>query len=260
MLPNIRVASPCPADWEKMIGDERVRHCNDCNLNVYNFSAMTEREVARLLAARQGRLCGRFYRRADGTMLTQNCPVGLRRVTLRISRFAAVLFSAFSVQFSAAQRAISQSPNLASEVNQDEGSIEIRLIDQQGAVFANAEIGIHNTKTKQELAIGRTDSDGILRIAHLPVSEYVIVAQRPGFDTSSQLVKLTRGGVFKTQIILSVAANMNIGVVVEVDPTPIEPIIATTGEPLSFVPLQPIAAEKRARRKSPKSEQKSEKP
>src|SRR5260221_9302163 len=105
MLPNIRVASPCPADWEKMIGDERVRHCNDCNLNVYNFSAMTEREVARLLAARQGRLCGRFYRRADRTILTQKCPAGLRPGNQPKYRFATLLFSPFSVQFSAAQRA-----------------------------------------------------------------------------------------------------------------------------------------------------------
>ena len=44
-LNNLRIASPCPADWEKMVGDERVRHCAECNLNVYNLSAMTERQV-----------------------------------------------------------------------------------------------------------------------------------------------------------------------------------------------------------------------
>ena len=36
-LQDIRIASPCPADWDKMVGDERVRHCSECNFNVYNF-------------------------------------------------------------------------------------------------------------------------------------------------------------------------------------------------------------------------------
>ena len=42
MINNIRVASPCPAKWEQMQGDDRVRHCDACNLNVYNLAAFTE--------------------------------------------------------------------------------------------------------------------------------------------------------------------------------------------------------------------------
>src|SRR5882724_1820118 len=95
---SIRVASPCPADWSAMAGDDRVRHCSECNLNVYNLSAMTEREVQRLIAQSQGRVCGRFYRRADGTILTQDCPRGLRAVARRVSRTAtAVLTAVMSV-------------------------------------------------------------------------------------------------------------------------------------------------------------------
>jgi len=39
-----------------MAGDERIRRCSECNLNVYNLSAMTEHEVQRLVADSQGRL------------------------------------------------------------------------------------------------------------------------------------------------------------------------------------------------------------
>ena len=53
-LSNIRIASPCPADWEKMVGDERVRHCAECNLNVYNLSAMTKRQVQELIEDSRG--------------------------------------------------------------------------------------------------------------------------------------------------------------------------------------------------------------
>ena len=53
MLENIRIASLCSADWEQMPGDNRVRHCQACNLNVYNLSAFTEREIRELMANRQ---------------------------------------------------------------------------------------------------------------------------------------------------------------------------------------------------------------
>src|SRR5215470_18013578 len=94
-LNDIRIASPCPADWEQMTGDERVRHCSECNLNVYTFSAMTEREIRQLIAANQGRrLCTRFYRRADGTILTQNCPWSLRQMARKAVRVAAAALAA----------------------------------------------------------------------------------------------------------------------------------------------------------------------
>ena len=86
--PELRVASPCPAEWSKMTGTDRVRHCGECNLNVYNFAAMTQEEIDDL-AAREEHLCARIYRRVDGTMLTEDCPVGLRaRVVRRVSRMA----------------------------------------------------------------------------------------------------------------------------------------------------------------------------
>ena len=77
-LNNIRIASPCSQKWEAMNGDERQRFCSHCQLHVYNFSAMTKAEVEGLLRNAESRVCGRFYQRTDGTMLTQDCPVGLR--------------------------------------------------------------------------------------------------------------------------------------------------------------------------------------
>jgi hypothetical protein len=71
-----------------MIGDERVRFCGQCNLNVYNLSAMNKGDAERLISQTEGRLCIRYYRRADGTILTNNCPVGLRTLKRRMSRIA----------------------------------------------------------------------------------------------------------------------------------------------------------------------------
>lgn len=84
-LARVRVASPCKADWDQMIGTDRVRFCGQCSLNVYNLSAMTRDQAESLIAANEGRLCVRFYRRNDGSIITQDCPVGLRAVRARVS-------------------------------------------------------------------------------------------------------------------------------------------------------------------------------
>ncbi|HTL51698.1 MAG TPA: hypothetical protein VL860_03890 [Planctomycetota bacterium] len=73
----IHVASPCSADWAAMTGDAQARHCGQCHKNVYNLSAMTEADALALIRAKEGHLCVRFFQRADGTVLTQDCPVGL---------------------------------------------------------------------------------------------------------------------------------------------------------------------------------------
>jgi hypothetical protein len=79
-LESVRVASPCPASWDKMEGDDRARFCLTCHKNVYNLSEMSRQEAEALILEKEGNLCVRFYQRADGTVMTTNCPVGLRVV------------------------------------------------------------------------------------------------------------------------------------------------------------------------------------
>ena len=91
---HVRVAAPCSAGWENMVGTERVRFCGQCNLNVYNLSAMSKSDAERLVVETEGRLCIRYYQREDGTILTKNCPVGLRALKRRLSRVAGAAISA----------------------------------------------------------------------------------------------------------------------------------------------------------------------
>lgn len=91
---DVRIASPCHASWEAMDGGERVRFCSDCERSVYNLSGMSREEAAALIAEHEGRLCVRLYRRSDGTILTQNCPAGVRA-----ERFAAIRKTAAAASF-----------------------------------------------------------------------------------------------------------------------------------------------------------------
>ena len=92
-LNHVRVAAPCPADWDQMIGSERMRFCGQCKLNVYNLSSMTRAGAESLIARNEGRLCVRFYRRRDGSIITKDCPVGLRAIRRRVSYVAKAIGS-----------------------------------------------------------------------------------------------------------------------------------------------------------------------
>lgn len=99
-LNNIKIASPCSADWNEMYGNERRRFCGDCKLNVYNLSGMGRAEAEAFITNSEGRACVRFYRRADGSVLTRDCPVGWAKVKQRTRAFASALGVLFITLFS----------------------------------------------------------------------------------------------------------------------------------------------------------------
>lgn len=81
-LENITIASPCHVNWDEMTGDEQTRFCNQCQKSVYNLSEMSRDEAERFMIEKthkQGKVCIRMYVRHDGTVITDDCPVGLRK-------------------------------------------------------------------------------------------------------------------------------------------------------------------------------------
>jgi len=77
VLDNIRVASPCRAEWADMAGDDRVRACGKCEKQVFNISELTRAEAEALIAEKNGKLCARYYRRHDGTIILADCTIGV---------------------------------------------------------------------------------------------------------------------------------------------------------------------------------------
>jgi hypothetical protein len=101
VLDNLHIAAPCSEDWAKMTGDARTRFCASCEKNVYNLSEMTRAEAEALLIEKEGKLCVRYYQRTDGTILTADCPVGVKRRRRR-RRVVAAAFGAVSALAAAA--------------------------------------------------------------------------------------------------------------------------------------------------------------
>jgi hypothetical protein len=221
-LNNIRIASPCPADWEKMVGDERVRHCPECNLNVYNLSAMTERQVQDLIASSRGkRLCTRFYRRADGTVLTQDCPWSLRVMERRASRIAATIMAAMmSISIAFGKNNSQQSPNQQAANRHAKAGVWIMVFDPQGAIIPGADVRLIDSSGKQAQA--KTSNSDALFFPPFPSGNYLLVIKAPGFSEFSQRVVLREDKLEELKAKLTVS-EATLGILVESE----EPLVQT---------------------------------
>ncbi len=111
LLDRLRVSSPCKVPWSAMEPRaDHVRFCGRCARYVYKTEAMTSAEVRALVIRSEGRLCGRLYRRRDGTLLTADCPRGahLRR---KVSSVGGLLLGAAVTAVAALAAATSSSAN-----------------------------------------------------------------------------------------------------------------------------------------------------
>ncbi|MDP1560267.1 MAG: hypothetical protein Q8M16_02615, partial [Pirellulaceae bacterium] len=58
--------------WDKMVGDERVRFCGECQRQVWNFFEMTDAEIVEVMRVNPERLCAQITKTKDGTLVTKD--------------------------------------------------------------------------------------------------------------------------------------------------------------------------------------------
>ncbi|HZI58001.1 MAG TPA: carboxypeptidase-like regulatory domain-containing protein [Verrucomicrobiae bacterium] len=217
-LTKLHIASPCPANWEKMIGDERVRHCSECNLNIYNISAMAEAQAIQLIAKNQGqRVCLRLYRRADGTVMTQDCPWSLRAMTRKISRLAAAVLTAImSVTIAMAKGKPQPATCECTQSQQKESGIKLIVVDQHGAVIPKAEITLIKQAAKEAIT-GITGDSGEWNRPSVAAGQYQITVTSPGFRKFSSVIDVREEALLRLKVKLPVA-DVNVTVEVKAEP------------------------------------------
>ncbi|HEY0379036.1 MAG TPA: ankyrin repeat domain-containing protein [Pyrinomonadaceae bacterium] len=196
-LDRIHIASPCPASWDEMIGNEQVRFCRHCSLHVHDLSKITAKDAMKLVAASQGKLCVRYYRRPDGTVQTAERAEPLTHIKRRLSRIAA---GAFTATLSLASTAVAQSARPA-EGNQpaavqpaggatlgralvhdgQTSSLAGTVFDVQQAVIPAATIVLVNRKTGREQTAA-SDDEGNYRFQNVEAGAYTLTISAQGFD------------------------------------------------------------------------------
>jgi hypothetical protein len=174
-----------------MTGDDRVRFCAECKLNVYNFAELTRTQAEDLLRTTEGRICGRLYRRADGTVITKDCPVGLRAVRRRVAKTATAAFATLVSLCSAAagqkqsdkDKACKQQVTISTKLEKDSSDrakLIGTLLDQNGAVIAGAEIKVINRQTKETGVLSSND-EGRFSVNNLAPGTYQLIINASGF-------------------------------------------------------------------------------
>lgn len=193
MLDQIKIASPCSAAWEQMEGDDRVRFCGECKKNVFNLSAMTRRDAEALLKETNGNLCTRLFRRADGTVLTEDCPVGMRVKIARVRRRVGW--------------AIAGALGFATAWGQEKPPVLSGVVDDTAhAVIQNAKVTALSLRSNKKVEIV-TDQRGEFLFNELEPGVYTVVASARGFmDFTAKNVVVGKKNR-KLQIILQVGRS-----------------------------------------------------
>jgi hypothetical protein len=210
---TLRIATPCPMSWDQMAGDDRARHCLKCGLNVFNISEMTSMQVTELVRRTDRRFCAKLYRRADGTVLTKDCPVGVRTRRQRIARMAtatlATVLGAFS--FSFAQKddknkidAAKLNPVVSAEKG-DVLSLLGTVMDPNGAVVPNVKLILRDRSKNIELKTV-SDAEGKYSFPLIASGIYELTAEAPGFKKQRVENILVKTG-YKTELNIELSVN-----------------------------------------------------
>ena len=206
LLERIRIPEPCDADWDSMVGNDQVRFCSHCSLSVTNLSSMTRSDARRLVRESGGRLCIRYYRRPDGSVLTAPA-ARLQQIARRVSKLAAGAFGAvLTLSASASAQTGTQTgvaaQNAAERVVRaaaagahegDGASLQGTAFDADGAVIPNAYVALTNKETGAERD-GFTDGEGVYRFKSLPAgtdSLKVVAAGLAAFESAA--IELKQG-------------------------------------------------------------------
>lgn len=206
LLERISIPEPCDADWDSMVGNDQVRFCSHCSLNVTNLSSMTRSDARRLVRESGGRLCIRYYRRPDGSVLTAPAErlqqIARRASKLAAGAFGAVLTLSASASAQTGTQASVAAQNAAERVvradahaaHEGEGaSLTGTAFDADGAVIPNAYVALTNKETGAERD-GFTDGEGVYRFNSLPAGTYslkVVAAGLAAFESAD--IELKQG-------------------------------------------------------------------
>lgn len=201
-LEQISVPSPCSADWDSMIGNNRIRFCEHCNLNVHDLSAMTRNRAMRLVLNSRGRLCVRFLEAPNGGPRT-NVPK-LIRISKRATRLAAGAFTCtISLASAAAAQTFPQQVETLAGAEQSlwpqeqkspsevpSASVTGTAMDGKGHSLAGAVVTLKNRGSGVEL-IASADADGNYLFQSLQPGSYELTGRAEGYPEAKTEISLT---------------------------------------------------------------------
>ena len=200
----LRITSPCNVSWDSMIGNDRVRFCEHCQTAVHNLDLSNRKQIRRLIARSEGRICVSYRQPAAERKPHSAAPI-LHKIGRRTARIAAGAFSASLSISSAVAATAPLKPTepcdtvvFAALVNQQttssgSGTLFGFVYDPNGAAIIGARVTVVNFGTNDSL-LTYTGSDGQYRLEGLKPGSYLLQVTSRGFDSSDVPNILVRAG------------------------------------------------------------------
>jgi hypothetical protein len=192
-LDRIQLSSPCSEDWDAMIGNDQIRFCSHCDLDVYNLSALTRKDAERLVAESKGQLCVRYVRNINGQIVTENSDRALGAspyfqammagtLSAALASGSAILAQTLQSEPTAKTRieviphSLTTTPDTASATATIRGTVT----DQTGAVVPEATITLL-AKRGGQMIRASSNLEGHFHFASLLPGAYALKIETKGF-------------------------------------------------------------------------------
>lgn len=168
---HLSIPQPCHEDWDKMTPTEKGRHCQSCQKEVVDFSALTDQQILDLFAKNSSGLCGRF----QSTQLDRQLflkPASTTTPWAKAGLLAASLLLAVpsigqqnvSVK---TEQVLKKTPSLTNSSSAQ--LVTGIVVDEEGDPLVHATVLIKGTSTGTI-----TDVDGHFQILVNPVSDTLV--------------------------------------------------------------------------------------
>ena len=188
---QLRIPSPCSVPWDSMIGNDRVRFCEHCQLTVHNVYFASPKQIKRLIARSKGRLCVNYLNPAP--------PKPPTPILYKIGRHTSVIAAgAFSATLSIST-AVAAAPNLKPTALPQPPSFTRRMaqqaftsggsrlygyvFDPDGAVIPGAQVTLTSPETNLP-AFAYTNAEGLYQFNGLKPGTYHLKVISKGFESS----------------------------------------------------------------------------
>jgi hypothetical protein len=218
IIDRINVQTPCDADWDAMVGNDRIRVCEHCQLSVHNLSKMSFVQIEDLVAQSNGRLCVRYFQMPDGSPVVARRPSVLLQLGRKSSRIAAgALTVAMAMSSAGATYAQGEARVKQAKVEDNDqdrqntgatvhASIKGVAVDANGAAIARAIVTITSVAGKKETVISGEQGDFHFEL--LDAQTYTLEIKSIGFmDFRIKGIKLAPGDGKNIKAVLQVAPS-----------------------------------------------------
>jgi ankyrin repeat protein len=201
---QIRIASPCDVDWDSMVGNERVRFCDHCQLTVHNVDVITKKQLRRLIARSGDRLCVNYQRPTPQVSPTPILyKIGRRTSVIAASAFSATLSISSAFAAGANPKAVAPplAPTVATRVANVHGAFvaggNARLFgfvfNPNGEPINGASITLSSTENG-ESHITYTSGNGQFSLDDIVPGNYKLTFAARGFDPTDVPNVVIRAG------------------------------------------------------------------